>query len=101
MVDETAFARLSPPPNVTGRIMKLRFQDMMSTARPVVHDLKGIAILGEPWERQTINRNIPSEIPTAAGDVNVVDWTGVPMRELRKRVAALPDHTALIHTVLF
>ncbi len=101
MVDETALARLKVPPEVTGSILKLNFKDMMIAARAVVHDLERIVILGEPWERQTFNRNIPNEIPTAAADVEVLDLTGVPMRQLRKRVAELPDHTAIIYTGIF
>jgi signal transduction histidine kinase len=101
MVDETALARLKVPPEVTGSILKLNFKDMMIAARAVVHDLERIVILGEPWEHQTFNRNIPNEIPIAAADVEVLDLTGVPMRQLRKRVAELPDRTAIIYTGIF
>jgi signal transduction histidine kinase len=101
MVDETALARLKLPPEVTGRILKLNLNDMMMAARAVVHDLERIVILGEPWERQTFNRNIPNEIQAAAGDVEVVDLTGVPLQQLRRRVAELPDRTAIIYTGIF
>jgi signal transduction histidine kinase len=101
MVDETALARLKMPPEVTGSILKLNFKDMMIAARAVVNDLQRIVILGERWERQTFNRNIPNEIPTVAADVEVLDLTGVPMRQLRKRVAELPHGTAIIYTGIF
>src|SRR5262249_35810791 len=101
MVDEASLARLKLTPDVTGRITKVSFKDMMTTARAVVPDLKRIVILGESWERQTFHQNFPSEMPIVAADVQVTDFTGLPMRELRKRVAELPVHTAIIYTGIF
>jgi signal transduction histidine kinase len=101
MVDEPTVARLKPPPDVTGRIMKLRFEDMMVAARAVVPELKRIAIVGDPLERQTVWRHFVEEIPAATGDVEVIDLIGLPMRELRKRVAVLPDHSAILYTSIY
>jgi signal transduction histidine kinase len=98
IIADTEFTKLKIRPNVTGKITKPWFRDMMTSARAVVPSLKTIVILGEPWERQTFYRNFPNEIPIEAADVEVIDLTGVPMRELRKRVAELSDNTAIIYT---
>jgi hypothetical protein len=47
MVDESTIERLKPPPDVTGSIMRLRFDDMMTTARAVVPRLQRVALVGD------------------------------------------------------
>lgn len=101
MVDETSLARLNPGPGVTGSIMKLRLADMVTSALAVVSDLKRIVFVGDAWEGQTVFRHWQAEIPTAAAGLDVVDLTGTPMRELRKRIATLPDHTAILYTSIY
>ena len=101
MVDESAFARLSLPPDATGCIVRLRLADMMTTARAVVPHLQGIVFAGDSWDRQTAFRHWKDEIPEAAAGVEVTDLTGLTMRELRKRVAALPDRTAILYSAIY
>jgi len=100
-VDETTVTQLKPPPDVTGVIMKLRLSDMMTSARAVVPDLKRVAFVGDPWETQSAYRQWKDEIPTAISGLEVTDLTGLPMRELRKKVAVLPDHTAILYTAIY
>ena len=101
MVDETTLARLSPLPDVTGSIMKLRLADAITSARAVVPDLKTIVFVGDAWESQTVYGHWKEEIPAAAVGLEIIDLTGTPMRELRKRVAALPDHSAILYTSIY
>jgi signal transduction histidine kinase len=100
-VDETTVAQLKPPPDVTGVIMKLRLSDMMTTARAVVPDLKRVAFVGDAWESQSAYRPWKDEIPTVTNGLEVTDLTGLPMRELRKKVAVLPDDTAILYTAIY
>ncbi len=97
-VDEPTVARLSLPPDVTGGLVKLRFADMMTAARAVVPDLKGIVFVGDPLEKQTVYRQWKDEIPSATIGLQIVDLTGMKMRELRERVASLADHTVILYT---
>jgi signal transduction histidine kinase len=101
MVDEEEAGRLTGAADVTGSAMKLKFEDMMTTARAVVPNLERIALLGDPLEQQTAYRHFVREIPTAAGGIEIVDLTGLPMAELRNRVATLPDRTAIIYTAIY
>jgi signal transduction histidine kinase len=101
MVDEPTFARLKPPPDVTGTVTKLRFEDIMTVARAVVPDLQRVAILGDSLEGQVVWRHFRDEIRVAAADVEIIDLTGMAMRELRKRVAALPGRTAILYTGIY
>src|SRR6516165_6526774 len=101
MVDETTASQLLPSHGVTGSIMRLRFADTLTTARTVVPNLKRIALVGDPWENQTIYRNWKDEVSIAAIGVDVIDLMGLTMRELRHRVGSLPDDTAIIYTSIY
>jgi signal transduction histidine kinase len=101
MVDEPTAARLRPPRDVTGYVMKLRFADMMAAARALVPDLKTVAFVGDPLQNQTIYRHFRDEIPDATKGVEIIDLTGLKMREVRQRVAALPDRTAILYTGIY
>jgi signal transduction histidine kinase len=100
-VDEGAFARLKPPPDVTGVIVKLRLADMITSARAVVADLKRVAFVGDAWESQTAYRDWKEEIPVATAGLEVIDLIGLPMRELRERVSVLPDQTAILYSAIY
>jgi signal transduction histidine kinase len=101
MVDDVALQRLHIPPDVTGRTSTVRFQDFLNSARIVVPDLQRIAIVGDPWEKQTAYRHLQGEIPVTSTALGVIDLVGLPMRELKKRVAVLPERTAIAYTSIF
>jgi signal transduction histidine kinase len=48
-----------------------------------------------------VYRNWKGEIPVAAGGLNVIDLVGQTMAEVRKRVAALPDRSAIVYSAMF
>jgi signal transduction histidine kinase len=98
MVDEREFARLRLPPDVTGSIMRFPLADMMTTARVVVPDLRTVAFVGDSWESQTTYRHWKDEIPIETAGLEVIDLTGMTMRDVRQRVAVLPEHTAILYS---
>src|SRR3954451_12690012 len=85
-VDESELARLKPPADVVGNIVNRSLFDAMSIARIAVPELKGVAFVGDVWERQTNFRHWKSEIPNAVSPTDVIDLTGLPMRQLLQRV---------------
>jgi signal transduction histidine kinase len=97
-VDEATGARLSLPPDVTGTIYQRPFRNTVTTARALVPNLKRIALVGDTWERQAVRRHYREEIPAFAEEFEFIDLIGLPMSEIRKRVAALPDDTAIVYT---
>jgi signal transduction histidine kinase len=101
MVDDEALRRLNIPPDVTGRTANVKFKDSLVTAQAVVPNLRRIAIVGDSWEVQTFYRHFKDEIPADSEGLELIDLVGLPMRELRKRVAALPEGTAIIYTSIF
>jgi signal transduction histidine kinase len=101
MVDEATFARLNPPPDVTGTLVKLRPEDTVFAARRVVPNLKRLVLLGESSERQTIFRAFKERLAQAATGLEVIDLSGLPMRSLQERVAALPARSAILYTNIY
>jgi signal transduction histidine kinase len=101
MVDDVALQRLHTPPDVTGRTSTVKFQDFLNSARIIVPDLQRIAIVGDRWEKQTAYRHLQGEIPATSAALGIIDLVGLPMRELKKRVAVLPERTAIAYTSIF
>jgi hypothetical protein len=100
-IDEATVARLTLPPNVTGVTMQLTLQDMVRAAGFAVPNLKQIAILGDPLERQTFYRHFNDEIPIVALEVQIIDLQNLPLSELKGRLGKLPDDTAVIYTGIY
>jgi signal transduction histidine kinase len=99
-IDEDAAARLNLPPNVTGTTIRRTIRNALVTAKAFVPRLKRIAIVGDPAEEQAYRRHYKDELSAIDREVEVVDLTGLPMSELRQRVAALPKDAAIFYTRL-
>jgi ABC-type uncharacterized transport system substrate-binding protein len=99
-VDDATVARLRLPPNVTGTTYRLTFRDAVASAKMLVPNLKRIALVGDPFERQAVRGHFKEEIPAAVTGLEVIDLLGLPMMELLKRVAVLPEDTAIIYTAI-
>jgi signal transduction histidine kinase len=70
----------------------------------VVPNLKQVVILGDDFGSQAAApfRQFDSEIPAVvAENLEVVNLTGVPLAELRKRVSTLPDRSAILYTPIY
>jgi signal transduction histidine kinase len=97
-VDEETAARLRFPSDITGTIYQLPFRNTVTAAQALVPNLKRIALVGDPWERQAVRHHYKDDIPVFAAQFEFIDLIGLPMAEIRKRVAALPEDTAIIYT---
>src|SRR5258708_11090657 len=100
-IDEATISGRTLPNNVTGATMQLTLQDMVKVARIAMPNLKAVAIVGDPLERQTFYRHFVDEIPTVAAQLEIVNLMDLPLAELAKRLAVLPDNTAVIHHGIF
>jgi len=99
-VDDATVARLQLPPNVTGTTYRLKFGDGVESARMLVPNLKRIALVGDPFERQAVRGHFKEEIPLVTGGLELIDLLGLSMAEVLKRVAVLPEDTAIIYTAI-
>jgi signal transduction histidine kinase len=96
-VDEETAARLNLPSDATGTIYQLPFRNMVAAAQALVPNLKRIALVRDSW---AVRRHYQEQIPAFAAQFEFIDLIGLPMTEIRKRVAVLPDDTAIIYTGL-
>jgi signal transduction histidine kinase len=99
-VAETAISRSSLPAAVTGTTINITFGEMVLAARALVPDLARIAIVGDLLENLPAYRHFKEEIPAVADGLDLIDLTGLTMEDLRRRVAVLPDQTAIIYTTI-
>jgi signal transduction histidine kinase len=86
--------------NVTGRTLQFSLRHSLDAARILVPGLKSIALVGDPLDRQTFRHHFRQEVQTVSAEVNLIDLTGWPMAELRKRVSALPKDSAIMYTAI-
>jgi signal transduction histidine kinase len=100
-IDETTASRLKLPENVTGLTMQLTLRDMVSVARMVVPDLRRIALVGDPLDRQTFYRHFKEEVPLIASQFEIIDLQNMRMAELKDRLGRLPEDTAVIYTGIY
>ena len=99
-VDPETAARAQIPAGVTGLVRGQTLRDSVNVARTLMPNLKRIALVGDRLERQNFRRHFRDEIPRLAAEVGIIDLTGLPMAELRKRVATLPKDTVIYFTTL-
>src|SRR5262245_48912248 len=99
-VDEQTGKRLNLPPDVTGTLYQRSFGSAVATARVLVPNLKRLALVGDPFERQAVRGHYKREIPVYAAEFELIDLMGLTMAELRSRVATLPGDTAIIYTAI-
>ena len=100
-VDETTVAQLKLPPDVTGHTVELTLRDMVAMARLTVPNLQRFALVGEALDTTSVYRNFKQELPTLSSTLEFIDLTGLPIAEVKKRVAALPENTAILYTAVF
>ena len=89
------------PSNATGAFASRRFQDLVKSAQQLVPSLARIALVGERLDIQPLRRQYRTEVQQLTKDLNVIDLTGLPVEEVKKRVAALPSDAAIAYTPIY
>src|SRR5262249_14149540 len=79
----------------------LTLRDMVSVARIAVPDLRKIALVGDPLDRQTFYRHFKDEIPQVAAQFEIIDLQNMRMADLRDRLGRRPDDAAVIYTGIY
>jgi signal transduction histidine kinase len=101
--DEESVTRILGPVaarNVIGRPLRFSLAKSVDVARALVPGLKRIALVGDPLERQPFRRHFKEEMPLVAKDLALIDLTGLPLGEVKKRLAALPNDSAILYTAV-
>jgi ABC-type uncharacterized transport system substrate-binding protein len=74
---------------------------MVAAAKALVPNLKTVALVGDPYERQPFRKHFSEELTELAGELDIINLLGWPMDELKQRVAALPADSAIIYVPLY
>lgn len=103
VVDEFGVKAIDLPANVTGKTIRLRLEDMVAAARAVVPHLEHVAIVGDRFDTlpAIAFRHFADEMKDLGPQLEVTDLTGLPMAELKTRVASLPSRTAILYTPVY
>jgi signal transduction histidine kinase len=101
LLDETDFAKLGRPADVTGVVVRIPLTGAIRAARAVVPGLDTVALVGDDWDRQVLFGHWDEEIPAATSGLKVIDMVGQKMADIKKRVADLPARSAIIYTAVF
>jgi signal transduction histidine kinase len=101
MLERSLLAGLGPLDNVTGVAIKNSLADAVGTARAVVAGLDTIVLVGDSWDRQSLFRHWGEEIPAATSGLKMIDLVGQKMPEILKRVAELPERSAIVYSGVF
>jgi len=91
-VDAGVIAQPPLPAEVTGTTLRLTLRDSATIARALVPNLRRIVLVGDPLEPQTLQ-----EFAGLTGDLELIGLLGVPINELKTRVASLPENTAIVY----
>lgn len=101
MLEAAQLAKLGQLTNVTGVITRNSLTDAIKAARAVVPGLDTIVLVGDSWDRQPLFRHWGEEISTATSGLKVIDLVGQKMSEILKRVAELPEQSAIVYSGVF
>ena len=85
------------PARVTGHTFKMTLANMIGAARAIVPDLKAFALVGNRLDEQLYYRNFADELPEYAAKYQYIDLMGLPVDQVRRRVAALPDDSVILY----
>jgi signal transduction histidine kinase len=100
-VDESVEKRLDLPDDVTGLTTRMTFDDMLAAAHSVAPGLQHVALVGDRLDTQPAFKHLVDELPALKAQIDVIDLTGMPMVELQKRVAELPEKSVIIYTAIY
>jgi signal transduction histidine kinase len=99
IVDTATLARLRPS-NATGHILEYTLRDQITSARALVPDLQHVALVGDPLETQSFMDEFRRELPIFSAQLDFIDLTGLSLQDVKRRVAALPENSAIVYTAI-
>jgi signal transduction histidine kinase len=99
VVDQDTVTRLHPS-NAAGTILQYTLRNQITAARALVPDLKHIALVGDPLDTQSFMGEFRRELPSFATQLDFIDLTGLAVADVKRRVASLPENTAIVYTAI-
>ena len=88
------------PSNATGYILQYTLRDQITSARALVSDLQHVALVGDPLEKQSFMDEFRRELPIFSAQLEFIDLTGLSLQDVKRRVADLPENSAILYTAI-
>jgi signal transduction histidine kinase len=85
------------PRGVTGTFVHIKLANTVGVARAIVPDLRQIAFVGNRFEEQLYYRHFADEVPQFSDTLEFIDLMGLPLREIKRRVVALPPNSVVYY----
>src|SRR5262247_4131768 len=96
-IQERRAKRLSLPSNVTGFTFRHQLQDIVATADALIPGLKRVVLAGSRIKPGGFRQDFLDDLPDVRARFEVIDLTGLPLAELRQRLAELPGDSAVVY----
>ncbi len=90
-------AELDIVPGVTGITMQLKLADMIKAARAILPDTERFVLVGDRLESQLYYGQFADELADYSRKFEFIDLTGLPLDEVKQRVAILPKRTVVLY----
>jgi signal transduction histidine kinase len=90
-------SELKAVPGVTGITIQLTLTDMITAARSLLPKTEHFALVGDRLEGQLYYSRFAEELSEYSKKVQFIDLMGLPLSELRRRVANLPERTVILY----
>jgi signal transduction histidine kinase len=85
------------PPKTTGIFVQKTFANMVKAARTIIPNLKRLVLVGNPFEGAVYYPQFAKEILELSREFEIIDLMGLPVTEIRQRVAALPPDSSVFY----
>ena len=89
------------PSNSTGAIALQSFQNLVASAQYLMPDVARIALVGGSLDSEPIRRHYQNEIQQLPKGLSVINLTGLPLQDVKKRIAVLPSDAAIAYTPIY
>lgn len=96
------FRELRLPPNCTGVVHNdFHLSETLAIARELFPETRRVAFVAGDIRREPFNQAPYKEFLALPGEWERIDLTGLPMAQLRQRIASLPDQTVVYYSAVF
>jgi len=96
-VDPGSYREVGPQFELTGLLISSDLARNLHIYQQLLPDTKRLALVGGASATdRTFNSMVPQAMHETGSPFELLDLTGLPLEELKRRVAVLPDHTIIL-----
>ncbi len=100
-IDQKTFEGVGRLPRSTGLLIDFGYVKTARLALELLPRTRHLAIVGGPLGPQSYSAIIRSQLYAAFGEsLEIIDFSGLPMAEMRARAARLPENTVVLLTAM-